>query len=412
LIFKMSKNNNSQSQMQIPCTVVAPKASMKGAAQSLIFSAITMTDALWKPGDKGTITITFGGYECDGCSPDAAWSQIGNHSDENSPSMNLGFIDPPYTPFTLNGKTYTAPANATRNYCGTSGPGSCTAGWVPGATVVHEFGHALGMMHEHQNNLSGSDPIKLDEKQVVAYYNCIGMGASGAATNVLDTYSCKAGETCNYAGTKFDPDSIMLYYLPSAWIQGCTPYKSLIDCSAILANTQSCSKNPTSPNFKLSQEDIGWLQQQYPLNSTDPPVITVKFIDPNPEPWKVAWVQKIITETYGVLLGIKWEFETANILGQETGTKGGTKRPVSTLPPKISSANIQGMANDPQTGNLIIDEKDTGLKLDPVAFIAIIIVVCIVAVLLIAFLLYKISHKNKTSGQKSSNNSSKNSSKN
>ena len=310
------------SQIQIPCTEVVPKSALKNASQSLIFSAITMTDAIWKPGDKGTITITFGGYGCDGCSPDAAWSQIGNHSNDNYPSMNLGFIDPPYTSFMFNGKSYTAPASATRNYCGTTGPGSCTSGWVPGATVIHEFGHALGMLHEHQNNLENASPIELNKPQVVAYYNCIGMGESGAVTNVLDTYMCKAGETCNYAGTKFDPKSIMLYYLPSAWIQGCTPYSNLNDCNGLLAAFQKCSKNPTKPNFVLSSEDIGWLQQQYPLNSTDPPEITVKFIDQNPEPWKVAWVQKMITETYGKLLGIKWIFDTDRILGSPTSAPG------------------------------------------------------------------------------------------
>ena len=247
--------------------------------------------------------------------------------------MNLGFIDPPYTSFTLNGVTYTAPASATRNYCGTTGPGSCTPGWVPGATVIHEFGHALGMLHEHQNNLQSSNPIVLNKPDVVAYYNCNGMGESGAATNVLDTYSCTPGQTCNYAGTKFDPMSIMLYYLPNEWIQGCPPYPNLNDCNYILgpqSATGTCSKNPTRPNFVLSSEDIGWLQQQYPLNTTDPPVITVKFIDPNPEPWKVAWVQKIITETYGPLLGVKWNFETDQILKTPTtANTSSTNSPVA-----------------------------------------------------------------------------------
>jgi hypothetical protein len=346
----MSKNT-SQGQFQIPCTEVAPKSGLKNTSQSMIFSAITQTDALWRPGDKGTITITFGGYGCDGCSPDAAWSQIGNNSTDNYPSMNLGFIDPPYTSFTFNGKTYTPPANATRNYCGTSGPGSCTAGWVPGATVVHEFGHALGMLHEHQNNLNDANPIELDRSQVVAYYNCVGMGESGAVTNVLDTYMCKAGETCNYAGTKFDPLSIMLYSLPSAWIEGCTPYPNLSDCNGLLRASQTCSKNPTKPNFVLSPEDIGWLQQKYPLNSTDPPEITVKFIDPNPEPWKVAWVQKMVTETYGQLLGIKWIFDTDRILGSTTGpTSGPTYKPTTGPTYKPTTGPTPGPTYKPTPG--------------------------------------------------------------
>jgi len=333
-------------QYQIPCTVVTPKEQLKGASQSLVFSAITMTDAIWKSGQKGTLTVTFGGYNAPNCSPNASWSQIGSHSNGVTPSMNLGFIDPPYTPFTLNGVTYTAPASAVRNYCGTTGPGSCTAGWVPGATPIHEFGHALGMLHEHQNDLQGSDPIVLNKPDVLAYYNCIGMGASGAATNVLDTYSCTAGKTCNYAGTKFDPESIMLYYLPSSWIQGCQAYQSLTNCTTLLANNQTCSKNPTRANFKLSQDDIGWLKQQYPLSSTDPPVITVKFVDQNPEPWKVAWIQKIITETYGPILGVKWNFVTQSILKSGSSSSLAPHKALQNIPVD-STGNVVGTSLSP-----------------------------------------------------------------
>ena len=379
---RSSKNTNNQGQIQIPCTVVTPKETLKGATQSLVFSAITLTDALWKPGDKGTVTITFGGYSCDGCSPDASWSQIGNHSNNAVPSMNLGFIDPPYTAFTLNGVTYTAPASATRNYCGTTGPGSCTPGWIPGATPVHEFGHALGMLHEHQNNLQGSNPIILNKPDVVAYYNCIGMGESGAATNVLDTYSCTPGETCNYAGTKFDPMSIMLYYLPSSWIKGCSPYPSLTDCNTILASSQKCSKNPTRPNFMLSSEDIGWLKQQYPLTTTDPPIITVKFIDPNPEPWKVAWVQKIITETYGPLLGVKWNFETQHILGGGSSSSGSSSSKSTKSTPRIAT-----LLTGPD-GNVIVNGTSSGLNSSQ--FLGIVITFSIIGFILLLLALYAI----------------------
>jgi len=297
---------NQLGQLQIPCTDIYPTADTKDASQSLIFSAITMTSATWKSGDKGTITITFGGYNCEGCSVEAAWSQIGKQSNGMVPSMNLGFLDPPYKSFEFEGKKYDVPDSATRNYCGNTGPSSCHKGWVPGATVVHEFGHALGMMHEHQNNLFKSNPIRINKEAVIKYYNQIGMGESGATTNVLDTYECSDGK-CDYAGTKYDEKSIMLYYLPDDWIIG---------------------KNPTYPNFVLSKDDIGWLQQIYPLNNKNPPEITVKFIDRNPEPWKIAWVKKMVMETYGKLIGINWIFITPqlkikNISSTNTGANAG-----------------------------------------------------------------------------------------
>lgn len=375
---------------EIPCTEMVPKSFLKNASQSTVFSAITLTDALWKPGDQGVITITFGSYSCDGCSPSASWSQIGNHSNGVVPSMNLGFIDPPYTPFTLNGVTYQAPITATRNYCGTTGQSSCIAGWVPGATPIHEFGHALGMLHEHQNDLYNSDPIVLNVPDVDAYYNCIGMGDSGASTNVLDTYSCTPGQTCNYQGTKFDPLSIMLYYLPSAWIQGCDPYPSLTDCNAILAYSQQCSKNPTRPNFVLSAEDIGWLKQQYPIGVANPPVLTVKFVDPNPEPWKVAWIQKIISETYGVLLGVKFNFETQHILGSSAVTPSPKTGLISNSPFATLTSTLAPSLQGVQIAELPVDENGNvvGTTLKPSQMIPIIVVFTVLAAILIFLMVF------------------------
>jgi hypothetical protein len=336
---KMSNLKNNKGQLQIPCTDSHGPSIRKKASQSLVFRAITLTEAVWRQGQKGKITITFGTNGCDGCSPDAAWSLIGNQSSGQKPSMNLGFIDPPYDSFVFKGKTYKAPITATRNYCAsgdlqkkcTDNPNkencSCYPNWVPGATVVHEFGHALGMLHEHQNNLQKSNPIKLKPEAVKTYYRDLGMGDEGAATNVLDTYQCDNSK-CDYAGTKYDKSSIMLYYLPDNWIEG---------------------KNPTYPNFVLSTDDKSWLKNIYPHDSSNPPIITVEFVDPNPEKWKMAWVEKVVTETYGPLIGIKWNFINGV---SETDTK-------DIITEKIVDYNDN---NSVQTDNYIKNNSTSYLK--------------------------------------------------
>jgi len=160
--------------------------------------------------------------------------------------MNLGFIDPPFGDsfIGVDGVTYQIPAysttlcpggnssccdcscggtgqedkNATRNYCsqGATSVLDCTSAfhtglpWTAGATTIHEFGHSLGMLHEHQNGLNSVNPVKLNEANVINYYTLLGMGAQGAHTNVLDFYNGSA-----YTGSSYDPDSIMLYYLLS-----------------------------------------------------------------------------------------------------------------------------------------------------------------------------------------------------
>jgi hypothetical protein len=303
---------------QTPCIDVYPKNAFKDAEQSLVFKAISLTESIWKPGtgknpSENKITITFGGYnQCAGCSEDAAWSHIGSNSNSEYPSMNLGFIDPVYGSFTWKGKTFNVPESAARNYC-KNGKDSCSSGWVPGATVVHEFCHALGMLHEHQNNLFDSNNIRLNEQNVKNYYRSIGMGDSGAYVNVIERYTCD-DNNCEYSGTKFDPNSIMLYALPDDWVIG---------------------TNPTKPNFKLSDDDVGWLKTMYPKNIDNPPILNVEFVDINPEPWKVAWVEKIVKETFEPIIGIKWNFINSNsILKIKSITDNNTA--AATLSPTIS----------------------------------------------------------------------------
>lgn len=74
--------------------------------------------------------------------------------------------------------------------------------------VVHEFGHALACIHEHQNP---SGNIPWDEEKVYAYY----MGPPNnwpkvqVFQNLLQKYSAD-----QYQFTEFDRDSIMLYPVP------------------------------------------------------------------------------------------------------------------------------------------------------------------------------------------------------
>jgi hypothetical protein len=77
--------------------------------------------------------------------------------------------------------------------------------------VLHEFGHALGLIHEHQNPSGG---INWNEPAVIA-------DLSGPPNNwdedqirhnVLDHYDPDAVEA-----TDVDGDSIMMYPIPAAW---------------------------------------------------------------------------------------------------------------------------------------------------------------------------------------------------
>jgi hypothetical protein len=106
-----------------------------------------------------------------------------------------------------------------------------------------------------------------------------------AYENVLRTYN----NHNIYEGTEFDKDSIMLYYLPDAWME-------------------DGHENPTKPNYVLSIRDIEWLQKIYPLDSISYPTLIISFVDKLSPVWKRAWVEKIVIETFTPIIGIKFVF--------------------------------------------------------------------------------------------------------
>jgi hypothetical protein len=109
-------------------------------------------------------------------SSDGAWSFLGTDClgiPRNQPTMNLGFQD--------------------------------------GGTSGHEFGHTIGLGHEHQNPEGG---IEWNEAEVIRDLS----GPPNNWTpeqirhNVLDKYSVD-----HVRGTRFDPQSVMLYFFPARW---------------------------------------------------------------------------------------------------------------------------------------------------------------------------------------------------
>jgi hypothetical protein len=109
-------------------------------------------------------------------SSDGAWSYIGTDCRDiplNQPTMNLGFLD--------------------------------------GGTAAHEFGHAIGLAHEHQNPAGG-----------ISWNEAVVISELAKSPNFWDEETTRHNVLRKYTvdqinGTVFDPKSIMLYFFPASW---------------------------------------------------------------------------------------------------------------------------------------------------------------------------------------------------
>lgn len=84
-------------------------------------------------------------------------------------------------------------------------------GWMDEGTILHEFGHALGLAHEHQNPDGG---IQWDEQNVISDLK--------GPPNFWDIDTIRRNVLNKYRrdqvnGTAFDGGSIMLYSFPASW---------------------------------------------------------------------------------------------------------------------------------------------------------------------------------------------------
>jgi hypothetical protein len=120
--------------------------------------------------------------------------------------------------------------------CATQEGKSMNLGWLDVATILHEFLHALGCIHEHQNPEGG---IKWIKCKVYEW----GRGNQGwdpkeTCSNIIYKYSRDQLNASSY-----DPESIMLYYFPSVLTENDIEVKK---------------------NLVLSDTDIEWLRRIYP----------------------------------------------------------------------------------------------------------------------------------------------------
>ncbi|KAJ6541052.1 hypothetical protein DFH09DRAFT_1089612 [Mycena vulgaris] len=186
-----------------------------GSASSAAHAVVTKLDQLWDSG--ATVTYSYsGGTVNQQDKVDKVileWFPYANITFQrsNAGTLRIAF-DPKLGSWSYVGKV---------NLGISTGQVTMNLGWVEDNTTVsendrgvilHEFGHALGLLHEHQSP-ARAGTLHLDENAVYAYYAATqGWDKATIKSQIIDVYN--ASDVSNFSA--LDMTSIMMYFMPSA----------------------------------------------------------------------------------------------------------------------------------------------------------------------------------------------------
>ena len=195
-------DNNQIDPLENEVRLLSPSEAVKKIVTERIIPIVGIKIRFVKPNEKGIVRVSF---DIDG----GAWSLVGtDHKKELiEPTLNLG--------------------------------------WLDVGTVIHEFCHMLGLIHEHQN--PDDNEIQWNVKKVYDWA-LLTQGWDEATTydNIIKRYSID-----EINGTSYDKNSIMLYFYP---------------------NDITLNNKGTHQNFILSPTDVMFLSKTYPGGVLSPSV--------------------------------------------------------------------------------------------------------------------------------------------
>ncbi|GJF00936.1 zincin-like metalloprotease, partial [Phanerochaete sordida] len=182
---------------------------------------------------------------------DGSWSYLGTGSSGKKPSMNLGWVNENRRPDDIR------------------------------STILHEFGHALGAVHEHQ---SPNASIQWNKEKV---YEDLGGPPNHWDRATVDKNMFTVYTMPSVKPTPFDPDSVMLYYFPASW---------------------TLDGKGTTWNTSLSVMDKGFAKFSYPAETFD----SVPFDTGELHPWdkpqqdnvKPVWCYQKYAAAPALVLGL------------------------------------------------------------------------------------------------------------
>lgn len=200
-------------------------------------------------------------------SQDGYWSQVGQNSvvfvEQKDPSLNLGGF-----------------MNVTPDQLGDYEIG----------TIRHEFGHALGIEHEHQNPKGGCDN-EYNWKLIYKYLE----GPPNNWTKETIDWNLRQAAGEDLQLTKFDKTSVMLYQFPADF------YKKGANSGCFVS----------TPNSQISPGDRALVAAMYPANAAS----RLEAFKENKEKFEKIWNKDGDAGTKGVM------FDAVKAFFDRPGTK-------------------------------------------------------------------------------------------
>ena len=124
-------------------------------------------------------------------------------------------------------------------------------GWLDVGTILHEFGHLLGMTHEHQGPFSN---IQWNKPLLYRVYKAsLGWNPDKVNKQIINRHNYR-----DTTGSDFDPLSIMIYFFsPKLTLNNLgTPENNRLSGYDVLWITKIYPKDPNDDHHYISPEDF------------------------------------------------------------------------------------------------------------------------------------------------------------
>jgi hypothetical protein len=179
--------------------------------------AALQKDAKWKSGDKITVKFLEGDEALRKRVRDVALRWVA----PGMANLQLVFTDGPSADIRISFKEGDGSWSTVGTTCKQVPKSDATMnfGWIDAnsdeeelrSVVLHEFGHALGLIHEHQNPQAG---IHWNRDAVI---DDLSKPPNSWSEEQIEFNVLQAADPAEINATAMDPKSIMMYPIPAAW---------------------------------------------------------------------------------------------------------------------------------------------------------------------------------------------------